>query len=173
LKTKLKQNLLLLGIALVVILVDQATKFIIRQNLALGQAWLPFAPSEFFRFVYWQNTGAAFGIFQDGNMVLKVLTSVIILFILFYYQRIPYEQKFVRICLAIMLGGALGNLIDRFNFGYVLDFIAVGSFPVFNVADSCVTVGVGLLILALLLEDKKARTHSLPDAENSREESKG
>ena len=172
-KTKLKQNLLLFGIALAVILIDQATKLIIRQNLILGQAWLPFPPSEFFRIVYWQNTGAAFGIFQNGNMVLKVLTSAIILFILVYYQTIPYEQKFVRVCLAIMLGGAVGNLIDRFTQGYVLDFIAVGNFPVFNVADSCVTVGVGLLILALLLEDKKARAHSLPGAENNQEEIKG
>ncbi len=165
-KTKLKQNLLLFGIALAVILVDQATKLIIRQNLILGQAWLPFPPSEFFRIVYWQNTGAAFGIFQNGNMVLKVLTSAIILFILVHYQTIPYEQKFVRVCLAIMLGGAVGNLIDRFTQGYVLDFIAVGNFPVFNVADSCVTVGVGLLILALLLEEKKAKNEisTEPDA---------
>lgn len=169
---KLKHNLLLFGIALAVILADQATKLMIRQNLAFGQAWLPFPPSEFFRIVYWQNTGAAFGIFQNGNTVLQVLTSAIILFILVYYQTIPHEQKFVRICLAIMLGGAIGNLIDRFTLGYVLDFIAVGTFPVFNIADSCVTVGVGLLILALLLEDKKARAQSLPGAENNQDEMK-
>ena len=169
-KTKLKRNLLLFGIALFVILVDQATKYFIRQSLVLGQAWLPFPPSEFFRIVYWQNTGAAFGIFQNGNTVLKVLTSAIILFILVYYQTIPYAQKFVRVCLAIMLGGAIGNLIDRFTLGYVLDFIAVGRFPVFNIADSCVTVGVGLLILALVLEEKKTRAQSLAGVKNNQDE---
>ena len=107
--------------------------------------------------MYWQNTGAAFGTFQNGNAVLKVLTAVIILVILVYYQTIPYAQKFIRVCLAIMLGGAVGNLIDRFRLGYVLDFIALGRFPVFNVADSCVTVGVGLLILAMFLEERKAQ----------------
>lgn len=156
-KDKLKSNLLLFGIALVIILVDQATKFYIRQNLAFGQTWVPFPPSVFFRIVYWQNTGAAFGTFQNGNAVLKVLTAVIILVILVYYQTIPYAQKFIRVCLAIMLGGAVGNLIDRFRLGYVLDFIALGRFPVFNVADSCVTVGVGLLILAMFLEERKAQ----------------
>jgi signal peptidase II len=166
LKTKLKSNLLLIGIALVIIVLDQLTKFIIRQNLSLGQAWLPFPPSDFFRIVYWQNTGAAFGTFQNGNTVLKVFTSVIILVILFYYQTIPPAHKFIRLCLAIMLGGAVGNLIDRFRLGYVLDFIAVGRFPVFNVADSCVTVGVGLLILAMYLEEKKTHPSGMPGADS-------
>ena len=101
---------------------------------------------------------------------MKVLTSAIILFILVYYQTIPYAQKFVRVCLAIMLGGAIGNLIDRFTLGYVLDFIAVGRFPVFNIADSCVTVGVGLLILALVLEEKKTRAQSLAGVKNNQDE---
>ena len=59
--------------------------------------------------------------------------------------------------MGLMLGGAIGNLIDRFTQGYVTDFISVGSFPVFNVADSCVTVGVGLLVLATILEENKQR----------------
>ena len=163
-KNKLKANLLLLGVALLVIAADQASKLFIQRQLAFGQEWLPFPPSDFFRIVNWQNTGAAFGIFQNANTVLKVLTSAIILFILGYYQTIPYAQKFVRVCLAIMLGGAVGNLIDRFRLGYVLDFIGVGRFPVFNLADSCVTVGVGLLILALLLEDKDRRARHLKEA---------
>ncbi len=123
--------------------------------------------APFFRFIYWKNTGAAFGIFQNGNTILKVLSSIIAVVVVIYYQQVPASQKLVRISMGLMLGGAIGNLIDRFTRGYVTDFISAGSFPVFNIADSCVTVGVGLLILATILEEnkqRKAKDNATPDS---------
>jgi signal peptidase II len=102
------------------------------------------------------NTGAAFGMFQGGNTLLIVLTSVIILVILIYYQTLPEGHLFQHICLSFMVGGAIGNLIDRLTLGYVVDFVAVGNFPVFNLADSCVTVSVILLLLSTIIEERKA-----------------
>jgi len=167
LKTKIKSKVMLVLIALVVIALDQILKNAIQQNLALGESMLVFPPSEFIRIVHWMNTGAAFGMFQGGNAILMGLTSVIIVVILVYYQSLPDKHLFQKICLALMLGGALGNLIDRIRLGYVIDFVAVGNFPVFNLADSCVTVSVILLLLSTLIEEKKAKEVSNPTNEGS------
>ena len=149
---------MLVLIALVVIALDQLTKRAVQQNLALGEALLVFPPWEFVRIVHWVNTGAAFGMFQGGNAVLIGLTVAITLAILFYYQTLPEDHLFQRICLALMVGGSIGNLIDRLTLGYVVDFVAVGRFPVFNLADSCVTVSVILLLISMIIEERKAQS---------------
>jgi signal peptidase II len=174
LKSKLRSNFFLFGIAFAVILIDQVSKTLVRQNLGLGETWMPISwLAPFFRFIYWKNTGAAFGIFQNGNTILKVLSSIIAVVVVIYSQQVPASQKLVRISMGLMLGGAIGNLIDRFTQGYVTDFISVGSFPVFNVADSCVTVGVGLLVLATILEENKQgkakESSTTPDSDKTAE----
>jgi len=158
LKQKAKSNLMLVLIALVVIALDQLTKRAVQQNLALGEALLVFPPWDFVRIVHWVNTGAAFGIFQGGNAVLIGLTAAITLAILVYYQTLSEDHLFQRICLALMVGGSIGNLIDRLTLGYVVDFVAVGRFPVFNLADSCVTVSVILLLISMIIEERKAQS---------------
>ena len=157
-KQKTKSNLMLVLIALVVIVLDQLTKRAVQQNLALGEALLVFPPWDFVRIVHWVNTGAAFGIFQGGNAVLIGLTAAITLAILVYYQTLSGDYLFQRICLALMVGGSIGNLIDRLTLGYVVDFVAVGRFPVFNLADSCVTVSVILLLISMIIEERKAQS---------------
>ena len=149
---------MLVLIALVVIALDQLTKRAVQQNLALGEALLVFPPWEFVRIVHWVNTGAAFGMFQGGNAVLIGLTVAITLAILIYYQTLPEGHLFQRICLVLMVGGSIGNLIDRLTLGYVVDFVAVGRFPVFNLADSCVTVSVILLLISMIIEERKAQS---------------
>jgi len=158
LKDKIKFNLMLVLIALVVITLDQLTKRAVQQNLALGEAILVFPPWEFVRIVHWANTGAAFGMFQGGNAVLIGLTVAITLAILIYYQTLPEDHLFQRICLGLMVGGSIGNLIDRLTLGYVVDFVAVGRFPVFNLADSCVTVSVILILLSMIVEERKTQS---------------
>jgi len=158
LKDKIKFNLMLVLIALVVITLDQLTKRAVQQNLALGEAILGFPPWEFVRIVHWANTGAAFGMFQGGNAVLIGLTVAITLAILIYYQTLPEDHLFQRICLGLMVGGSIGNLIDRLTLGYVVDFVAVGRFPVFNLADSCVTVSVFLILLSMIVEERKTQS---------------
>jgi len=158
---------MLMLIALVVIALDQLTKRAVQQNLALGEALLVFPPWEFVRIVHWVNTGAAFGMFQGGNAVLIGLTVAITLAILIYYQTLPEDHLFQRICLALMVGGSIGNLIDRLTLGYVVDFVAVGRFPVFNLADSCVTVSVILLLISTIIEERKAQSTEKPSEEDA------
>ncbi len=149
---------MLVLIALVVIALDQLTKRAVQQNLALGEALLVFPPWDFVRIVHWVNTGAAFGIFQGGNAVLIGLTAAITLAILFYYQTLSEGHILQRIWLALKVCGSIGNLIDRLYLGYVVDFVAVGRFPVFNLADSCVTVSVILLLISMIIEERKAQS---------------
>jgi len=167
LKQKTKSTLMLVLIALVVISLDQLTKRAVQQNLALGEALLVFPPWEFVRIVHWVNTGAAFGMFQGGNAVLIGLTVAITLAILIYYQTLPEDHLFQRICLALIVGGSIGNLIDRLTLGYVVDFVAVGRFPVFNLADSCVTVSVILLLISTIIEERKAQSTEKPSEEDA------
>ena len=143
-KKVLKRNSLLFMVATAVIVVDQITKALVRQNLALGEAWAPIpAIGEFFRFLYWQNQGAAFGTFQNAGPILTVIRVLIALFIVVLYQKAEIKDTLMKVSLSLMLGGAVGNLIDQFTLGFVTDFIAVSRFLMFNIADSGVTVGVG------------------------------
>ena len=154
-KKFLKHNGFLFLIAAAVIIADQLTKAQIRQNLALGEAWAPIpAIGEFFRFLYWQNRGAAFGTLQNAGPVLTVVRIAIAIFIIVFYQKAEIKDTLMKVALSLMLGGAVGNLIDQFSLGFVTDFIAVGRYPIFNVADSCVTIGVGLMLLDMLIKEK-------------------
>jgi signal peptidase II len=157
LKKIIKSYWLLVLVVGVVILLDQITKYIIRINLPFGSSWTPVEALPFFRFVHWLNTGAAFGMFQGGGLIFGILAVIVSLIIVLYYPKIPREYVWMRIAIAMQMGGALGNLIDRLRFGPVTDFIAVGAFPVFNIADASITVGVGILLLNLWLLERKEK----------------
>lgn len=158
-KSFLKKNGLLIGIATLVTFLDQLTKTVVRQNLAIGETWMPWdwlAP--YVRFVHWQNTGAAFGIFQNANLILTVLSIGVSLVIIGFYQKIDPKDMLLKVAVSMQFGGALGNLVDRFKLGHVTDFFSVGTFPVFNIADASVTIGVSLLLLSFLLHEDKVTT---------------
>ncbi len=139
-----------------IVLLDQYTKFLVRTYLALGQTWMPLEwLAPYARIVYWTNTGAAFGLFQNGGMVFTVLAIIVSAAIIYYYRDMGRASWFIRLALALQLGGALGNLVDRLTRGTVTDFISLGTFPVFNVADSCISVGVALLVIDMLLEPRR------------------
>ncbi len=170
-KKIIKEYWALFTLAAIVITLDQITKAIVRANIPFGSHWMPLAwLAPYFRFVNWHNTGAAFGLFQSGGLIFAILAVIISIFIVIYYPQIPREEKLMRIAIAMQLGGALGNLIDRIRFGPVTDFISVGEFPVFNLADSCITVGVGLLILALWLSERREKIQALVSEERYPEE---
>ena len=157
-KKIIKQYWLLVTIASSILILDQVTKAIVRANIPFGGRWMPIEwLAPYFRFVHWENTGAAFGLFQQGGLVFAVLAVIVSVFIVAYYPQVPKEDTLMRVALAMQLGGALGNLIDRVVFGPVTDFISVMSFPVFNIADSSITVGVGLLILGLWISDRREK----------------
>ena len=104
------------------------------------------------------NVGGAFGIFPGNGTLFVVVSSIVALIVLFFIARGRYHSRLLNTGLALVLGGAVGNLIDRLYFGYVLDFFEVRGFPVFNLADACVTVGVGLILIRTFLGGEKDRT---------------
>ncbi len=140
-------------VAGLVIWLDQWTKTWVRTNLALGESWRPFdwLPS-YVRIVHWRNSGAAFGLFQGGGGIFAILAVIVTLMIIFYFPRIQRGDWALRLAMGLQLGGAVGNLLDRLQHNLtVTDFISVGSFPVFNVADSAITLGVIILFFSIWL----------------------
>ena len=95
--------------------------------------------------------------FQRYGMVFTVLAFIVSIGILYYYPQVPRNEWAMRLAMAMMLGGALGNLIDRLTQGTVTDFVSVGTFAVFNVADACISVGTLILILALWNSERKQK----------------
>lgn len=157
-------------IAVVIVTLDQWTKSLVRASLPLGGTWLP-EPlawlSPYARIVHWYNTGAAFGIFQQGGMVFTVLAFLVIGLILYYYPHVEQADWSLRLAMSMQLGGAAGNLIDRLTIGHVTDFISVGTFPVFNIADASITIGAAVLFLGVWLTERaeKRQKHQTPPAE--------
>jgi signal peptidase II len=162
--TKVRDYLVLLGIAGLVIALDQWAKYLVRVNLRPGETWSPFEwLSPYARVIHWTNTGAAFGLFQSGGLVFTVIAIFVSIAIIYYYPRVPSSQVALRLALALQLGGAVGNLIDRLIHGIVTDFISVGSFPVFNLADASISVGTAILIAAMWVEERRARAQGVED----------
>lgn len=158
LKKNLKSYLILFSIATGIVVLDQWTKSLVRDTLAFGEIWSPWAwLTPYARVVHWSNTGVAFGMFQNNNILFTILVSIIALVIIIYYPRLTEGDWFLMIALSMQLGGAVGNLIDRLTIGHVTDFISVGNFAVFNVADASVTIGVGIMILGLWVQENKQR----------------
>ena len=146
---------LLLGVALGVLLLDQGTKALVRHFLPFGQVWAPWPTPwlEWVRIVHWRNSGAAFGLYQGANDVLAWLAVAVVIVVAWHFRQAALDARCLRWGLALQVGGALGNLWDRLYRGSVTDFVAVGQFPVFNLADIAITLGVACLLLATLRED--------------------
>jgi len=152
--------------ALLVVVGDQLTKLWVRSNLLVGQSLFEVGIFQIIRFP--PNTGAAFGLFQGQTFVLTIVGIVGIAFLLFYalfiYRRYPILDNLLgRIALGLILGGTIGNLIDRLRYllhqlGGVTDFISIGWWPAFNLADSAIVVGV-ILFAYSLLPLARARKH--------------
>lgn len=155
------RNVSLYFIASIVIATDQLTKWLVRENIHFAEQWLPdwlewLMP--YARIVHWYNRGAAFGMFQGGSLIFTLLAFIVIALIIYYFSQIDSEDWIFRLALGLQLGGATGNLIDRLILGgKVTDFISVGSFPVFNVADSSITVGTAVLILGVWLQERAGK----------------
>ncbi len=138
-----------------IISIDQWTKALVRQNIPLGGMWMPLEWLQpYARFVHWFNAGAAFGLFQNGSLLFASLAVVVILLIIYYFPQVPENDWTFRLALAMQLAGAAGNLVDRLMFaGKVTDFISIGNFPVFNIADASITIGVAVLLIGAWAKD--------------------
>ena len=149
-------------IAAVIVALDQWTKWLVRMNIPTGATWLPDSLqwlSPYARIVHWYNTGAAFGIFQGGGMVFTVLAFIVIGAILFYFPQVDKSDWTLRLAMSMQLGGAIGNLIDRLTIGHVTDFISIGSFAVFNVADASISVGAAVLLFGVWMMERAEKKH--------------
>ena len=125
---------------------DQATKFLVCASLDPADS-LPLIPSVL-HLTYVQNTGAAFGLWRGYGGVFVLVSVIIAAWVLMELLQRRDRRWPIPLGLSLILGGALGNLIDRVRVGYVIDFLDVRVWPVFNVADSAISVGVGLLLLS-------------------------
>ena len=156
-----KTTLIVLIVALLVIAVDQAVKYLVSTSLPFGDAWSPLpGPNPFFQIVHVPNTGVAFGLFRDLGAVFIVVPLIISGIIIYYVRRLRPDQKFMALALGLTLGGALGNVIDRLRLGYVIDYFDIGVGTLRNAsnfADWSIVLGVILLGLATLLEDRKQK----------------
>jgi signal peptidase II len=157
--------------AVVIVVADQVTKHLVRTYLPHGASWqIADWLRPVIQITHVTNTGVAFGMFPGLGGLSAIISAVISLVILIYQRQIPVEQWPMRLALGLMLGGAVGNLIDRVTVGYVVDFIDLNfwplqSFPVWNVADNSVTVGtIFLLVLMFLEERREASRERLPES---------
>ena len=132
---------------------DQVTKAIVLNRLFYGQS-VPY--DGFIRITLTSNTGGAFGLFPDQTMALVLASFVAIGILFFLYRSHSLSSPLLRLSLGLQLGGALGNLVDRIRLGAVTDFIDVGPWPIFNVADASIVVGI-ILLLFLILSPSKER----------------
>ena len=156
-------------VAAIVLVVDQLSKALVLTFLAPGapHAEVVIVPG-LLRLYYVENTGAAFGLFQGKNPLLAFLAFGVVVALIVWFRKLV-RFWLGALALGLQLGGAVGNLIDRFRHGFVVDFIDFSFWPTFNVADSAITIGVLMLLYVLLrqgqLESPRAREAEKIDAE--------
>lgn len=143
----------------VLVAADQFSKFLIVKNIAeLTSIDLI---DNFFKITYIKNFGAGFSILQNQTIFLVVITVIALCVVTYLLIKSKNSESLNRICYLLIIGGAIGNLIDRFSYGYVVDFLDFYifgyNFPVFNLADSFITIGCFLLIISIILENKRGK----------------
>ncbi|HVS07720.1 MAG TPA: signal peptidase II [Candidatus Dormibacteraeota bacterium] len=143
-------------IAAVVVIVDRVTKIFVERRFGV-----PYGPREVVDHLLFltvtRNRGAAFGLFQNFTAGFLLISAVVMVGILIYYWRLPADDWSARLGLALVFGGAIANAYDRGVKGSVIDFIQVPHYPIFNVADSAITVGVVVLLLGTLWRSRRSQ----------------
>lgn len=141
------------SIIMAVLLIDQGSKAAVQMLMYLGET-IPVLPPVFY-LTYIMNPGAAFGILPNQKVLFITTGLLLVIGVLVGYRKLPPEKKVLRSGLGLVLGGALGNLVDRLRFGRVVDFLDFRVWPVFNLADTAIFIGVCLLAWELLKEGGK------------------
>ncbi len=144
-----------------VVIIDQAVKYLVSSSLPLGGRWSPLPGSApLIQIIHAANTGAALGLFKDFNSIFIVVVGLISLIIVIYARRLRADQRLMALALGLLLGGSLGNLVDRLRFGYVIDYFDIGIGALRNAsnfADWCIVLGVILLALTMLRDERRQR----------------
>ena len=167
--TSLFRDKVLLGTVIGAFVLDQVSKRAITSLMSLGESW----PAEgFLRITHGTNSGTAFGLFPNQTTLLIVVSLVAIGFLFYFYRAHAMPSLVLRFAIGLQLGGAFGNLIDRVLNGEVVDFIDVGPWPIFNLADSSIVVGIFILMATFLLtkESREERPAAPTPAESEPQE---
>ncbi|MTI95011.1 MAG: signal peptidase II [Firmicutes bacterium] len=143
------------SLALLVIVIDQVSKYLVTASLNVGQT-VPIIP-DIFHITYIRNPGAAFGILPNQRLFF-ILVTLAVITVLIVYARQMKHHALLQIAFGLQLGGAAGNLIDRLFHGPVVDFLDFRFWPVFNIADSAIVIGVGLFALDLFVDWRGERS---------------
>ena len=153
------KGVVLLATALAILVADQVTKALVVSNLAVGQKAQLLG--DVVQIWHAQNRGAAFSLFQGGTIVFLVVSVLSIGMVAYFYRSLRDRSPWLHLVLGIVLGGTLGNFTDRLRQGYVTDWLSIGigdtRWPTFNVADSSVVVGIGILVVYLFLTSPDRR----------------
>ena len=155
---------------LLILFIDQCLKFLVRTNFLVGDS-IPII-SNILHITFVRNTGAAFGLFKNATVIFAMISVIAAVFILLLLIQIVKRGEFFKkpmfnYSLVLILSGAIGNLIDRVRFGYVIDFIDFRVWPVFNIADSSITIGTVFLILSFMRQKPLHPSLNLhPDLQN-------
>ncbi|WP_203332555.1 signal peptidase II [Planococcus beigongshangi] len=149
------------AIAAAIIAADQFTKWLVLQNMELGERIPVVEP--YFAWLSHRNRGAAWGMLEGQMWLFAIITVAVIIGILYYFHKYSKGQPLLQLSLMIILGGAVGNFIDRMLRGEVVDFVDVlipginYHFPIFNIADAALTIGVILMIIFVIYDEKQQK----------------
>lgn len=143
---KVNKSLIFILIIFSIVLIDQILKYLIK--------------NKFINISHITNTGSLFGLFKGANTILIIFSIIVIIGFFLNWSKIKKLNVWFSISCGLIVGGAIGNLIDRIVYGAVIDFIDLGWWPLFNLADSAISTGIGLLIILILIEDKKSKIKS-------------
>ena len=154
-----RKAVVLLLTALSILVADQVTTALVVANLAVGEKTR--LVGDLVQVWHAQNRGAAFSLFQGGAVVFLIVSVLSIVMVTYFHRSLRDRSPWLHVVLGIVLGGTLGNFTDRLRQGYVTDWLSVGigdtRWPTFNVADSSVVVGIGILVVYLLLTNPDRR----------------
>jgi len=143
-------------LAIVLLTLDRLTKWWVSTSLDFG------IPNNLIgdaiRLTRVHNDGGAFGLFAGGGVIFLIVSAIVSLILFLILLTMNIDSRLIKTGMAFVLAGAIGNLIDRIQWGYVLDFFEIRGFPIFNVADSCITVGAAFIILAILFGGDRHRS---------------
>lgn len=155
----LRQWAALATVAAAAVAADQATKHVVGSRLDLGERIGVVGP---FSIHHVENSGIAFGLFGSATAVVILATAIAVIWMVAYFARSGGRHPVLPVALGLVLGGSLSNLVDRVRLGHVTDFLDIGPWPAFNLADSFIVIGVGVLAATLLAVDRPGRPSSRP-----------
>jgi len=137
---------------------DQLTKFLVQANMQTGESFPVIA--NMFHITYILNAGAAFGILEHRTSFFVIIALVLVVAIVYLYPRLPADELILKWGTGALFGGAIGNLIDRIRIGYVIDFFDFRIWPIFNIADMCIVIGISCIIYKLINCSEKEEVQS-------------